>query len=144
MADGPALLAAIADPTFDPRTEVLLSSPPPPAAATSSESLVPAGESRVVEFRPDRVAIEARLEASGYVVLVDGYDPGWQATIDGRPTPVLRANGIFRAVHAVAGAHRIAFAYRPPSVLIGVCTSAVVILGLAAAFLRRALREERA
>ena len=60
--------------------------------------------------------LEAELSQAGYVVLVDGYDPGWRATIDGRGVPVLRANVAFRAVAVPPGRHVIEYRYRPTSV----------------------------
>ena len=70
------------------------------------------------------------MSAPGFVVLVDTWDPGWQATVDGQETEVLRANLAFRAVAVPAGDHRIEMRYRPRSVLVGAGLSvgAVVLL----------------
>ena len=97
-----------------------------------------AGACRIVDRRPDRIEIEARLPAPAYVVLVDAYDPGWLATIDGRPTRVLRANVAFRAVEVPAGVHNIRFLYRPFSVKAGLVVSALAVaLGLGYLVARR-------
>jgi hypothetical protein len=90
------------------------------------------GEARIVAERPDRVRIDARLSRPGCVVLVDAFDPGWVATVDGRPQPVLRANGLFRAVKVEAGEHEIEFTYRPRSVKPGLAIALVTALGMAA------------
>ncbi|MDQ2805705.1 MAG: hypothetical protein M3Z04_02100 [Chloroflexota bacterium] len=53
--------------------------------------------------------------------------------MDGQPTPILRANGVFRAVRVAAGNHRVRFVYRPPLVYSGGAVSGgalVIILGL--------------
>lgn len=42
--------------------------------------------------------------------------PGWSATVDGRPVRVTRADGLFQAVTAGAGSHRIQFSYAPPGI----------------------------
>ncbi len=71
--DGPDALAAMMAPGFDPRSEVVISggdAMPPTASFV--------GTSRVLASGPDRVTLEAELSAPGYVVLLDGYDPGWQ------------------------------------------------------------------
>jgi hypothetical protein len=124
-ADGPVALDLILDPAFDPTREVVLSStlvdPPSPDFQ---------GTSRILELVSDRVRIEADLKAPGYVVLVDAYDPGWQATLDGGPVPVLRANLAFRAVRAPAGRHVIQFSYRPLWFLRGFGLSLATALGL--------------
>jgi hypothetical protein len=112
---------ALLEPGFDPGREVVL--PEGPVLDTGA-----AGSARILELRPDRVTVDADLDASGYVVLVDAYDPGWKATIDGRETRLLRANVAFRAVEAPAGRHLIHLVYRPASVKAGVALSAVAAL----------------
>jgi uncharacterized membrane protein YfhO len=62
-------------------------------------------------------------------VVLEAFEPGWIATVDGAPAPVLRANGLFRAVRLETGRHRVRFAYRPRSVAYGAALSG---LGLAA------------
>jgi uncharacterized membrane protein YfhO len=112
-----ALLAS----DFDPAREVVLPEGPVLDSAAT-------GTARIVDLRPDRVDVDAQLDGPGYLVLVDAYDPGWQASIDGNATRVLRANVAFRAVQVPAGAHHIRFVYRPLSVKVGLAVS-----GLAAA-----------
>jgi len=48
----------------------------------------------------------------GWLVLTDTYYPGWQATIDGRPVVIERANCWMRAVQVPAGRHLVHFRYR--------------------------------
>jgi hypothetical protein len=119
-ADG---LRTVPDPGFDPTREVILpgvgATPPDPAFT---------GQALLQERRPDRVRLEATLNGDGYVVLLDGYDPGWKATVDGRPSPVLRANMVFRAVRLGAGRHVVEFVYRPWSVTAGVAVSGLCLL----------------
>jgi len=50
--------------------------------------------------------IDARLDAAGYVVLLEGWAPGWTALVDGRPAELLRANTAFRAWPSRAGRTR--------------------------------------
>ena len=74
------------------------------------------------------------MPAPGFVVLVDTWDPGWQATVDGEPATVLRANLALRAVAVPAGEHLVEMRYRPRSVLVGAGFSGVataLLLGLA-------------
>jgi len=124
VADGPDALDAILDERFDPRREVVL-----PEGAARESPVGFEGGSRIVTRRPDRVRIEARLSADGYVVLLDDYDPGWSARVDGRPARVLRADVAFRAVSVPAGRHQIEMVYRPRSLPWG---AAVSLLALAA------------
>jgi hypothetical protein len=122
VADGAAALDALTDATFDPRRMVVLDSGAPREAGPAF-----AGQSRVVERRPDRVRLEARLGADGYVVLLDGYDRGWAATVDGRPAPVLRADYAFRAVAVPGGLHQVELVYRPSRLVWGAALSALAL-----------------
>jgi hypothetical protein len=134
LATGEAALAALADPRLDLRRAVILAE----GQAMSGAATPFAGSSRLVELRPDHVRLEAELSRAGYVVLVDGYDPGWRAEIDGRPAPVLRANIAFRAVAVPAGRHVVEYRYRPTSVILGASISVLTLaLGLGYAATRR-------
>jgi hypothetical protein len=134
VASGNAALAALKDPGFDPTREILLPGGlPRPADASFSAS------SRILEWKPDGVRLEASLSGIGYVVLLDGYDPGRHATLDGRAVPVLEANLAFRAVQAPAGRHVIEFRYEPTAVTAGLAVSVLAALaGLIVILPRRA------
>jgi len=128
-AAGPA---ALLDPAFDFRTELLL---PGDEIRPSIPGFV--GSSRITAFAPDRIELEAELSHPGFVVMTDTADPGWHARIDGVPAPVLTANVAFRAVAVPAGRHRIEMWYWPRALTFGLAT-AFLSLGLAAAvFWRR-------
>lgn len=73
------------------------------------------GGAEVVRYDPEHVVIEARSQASSFLVLNDSYYPGWEARIDGVVTKIYRTNVLVRGVVVPAGAHRIEFAYRPAS-----------------------------
>jgi hypothetical protein len=123
VADGREGLRILIDPGFDPSREVLLAAgvpaPVPPAFQ---------GEVRALEWRPDRLRLEARLDQPGYVVLAEGYDPGWRARVDGAPAEVRRANIGLRAVAVPAGTHLVELVYRPPSVTAGLAVSALALV----------------
>ena len=70
--------------------------------------------------------------AGGYAVLLDEWAPGWSAATDGRPAPILLADGLFRAVPVDPGPHRIALRYRTPGLRAGAAISLLTWLGGAA------------
>jgi hypothetical protein len=118
--DGPqAALALIADPAFDPDSEVILEPGP-------IESL-PA-----LALDPNRYSAAVTLERPGYVVLSDTAYPGWRAFVDGRPQPLLIADYNFRAVAVPEGVHTLLFEYAPFSVTLGLLISAAASLAWAA------------
>ena len=106
-----------------------------------------ADDVRVVSRRLDAIEVEAQLAAAGVLVVLEAFEPGWSATVDGTPAPVLRANGLFRALRLEAGRHRVRFAYRPRSVAYGAAISAfglVSALALGLLSLARAMRSKGA
>jgi hypothetical protein len=89
--------------------------------------------------------IEARTSAacSGMVVFGEPHFAGWEARVDGKPTPVYTAFGALRGVAVPAGDHTVELVYRPRSVYLGAALSAlgvVLCAGLALARARQASR----
>jgi hypothetical protein len=115
-------LAMLADRSFDPRRIVLLDSADAPvlefAAGPSSVTL---------RDSPNTVTIRATSEFGGFLVLADTFYPGWQATLDGQPIRILRANYAFRAVALPPGEHTVVFQYAPLSFRVGVAISLVAL-----------------
>ncbi len=129
VADDQAL-ATLLDPRFDFRREVLVTEGLPPRRPEGESP----GESRVVSFLPDRVEIEVTAHRAAVVVLLDSFDPGWRAWIDGEPARILRANVAFRAIPVPPGRHRVEMRYRPRGLFLGIAVSALTaVIALAAA-----------
>jgi Bacterial membrane protein YfhO len=74
---------------------------------------VVAGKARISDEIPERVVVETTARVPSYLVLSDTFDPGWSATVDGRPAPIRPAYVAFRAVFLPAGDHTVVFQYRP-------------------------------
>ena len=64
----------------------------------------------------------------GYLVFLDSFSDDWHATVDGKPAPVARANGLWRAVHLTPGRHRVEFQYRPRALAVGAAISVTGLL----------------
>ena len=79
------------------------------------------------------------MNAAGVVVLTDAWFPGWEATVDDVPAPILRADYAFRAVALATGRHRIRMVYRPRAFRQGAAVSLLVLL-LSSLALRRGCR----
>ena len=118
-------LAALDAASFSPREEAILSS----GEGLTIEPGDP-DQVQVVSYEPERVVIEAELASEGYLILLDSYDPGWRALVDGVEAEIHRANTLFRAVHLSAGQHTIVFAYDPLSFNVGAAISLITAIGL--------------
>ena len=87
-----------------------------PERAASADAV---GTARIATYEHERVTIDTDAPGRRLFVLSDTWFPGWRATVDGTPTPILRANVAFRAVPLSPGRHRVVFEYAPASFRIG-------------------------
>jgi len=90
---------------------------------------------RIVAYSDSRVQLAVRASAPAYVVLRDAWYPGWQATVNGLPAPIFRADLLFRAVPVPAGESTVLFVFNPPSWLAALALSLLcwlLLLALAA------------
>jgi hypothetical protein len=133
-------------PDFDPKQKIILgqeSIPSEGAAATYSfaEALgEPVRAARIAVYEPEHVRIEAETDAPAVLMLNDTDYPGWQATVNGKPAPILRADYLFRAVVLPTGKSTVDFDYEPRSFRLGMEISIVSLIGVIAlplAFRRR-------
>jgi hypothetical protein len=85
---------------------------------------------RIAEERGERIVADVHSDGAGILVLTDLAYPGWRAEADGHPVPILRADGLFRAVALPAGPHQVIFTYRPISFYVGAGVSVAALLVL--------------
>ncbi len=131
--DGPPTLARRAD--FDPAKGAFIDGVAPSRGKAK-------GSAKIVDDRADVVAVEVDSDGPGWLVLLDGWFPGWRATVNGEPAEVARANHAFRAVAVGGGRSVVRFEYRPDSVragllLAGFAVNALILLCCGGALLRR-------
>lgn len=100
---------------MDPTQLAVLAGTPPfaldPRAAT--------GTVRILMREPERMALDVKVPADGLLIVSENFYPGWQATIDGAPVEILRANLTLRAIPVRAGQHRVELVYDPLTLKIG-------------------------
>ena len=121
-------LALMRDPAFDPATTVVLADGDNLSRSPSWPPIA-----RITHYAPERVEIELEASAPGYLLLTDAWYPGWQATVDGEPALIHRADLLFRAVAVEAGEHHVVFTFRPASLWVGAGVSLAGLVGLALA-----------
>ncbi|HRV91520.1 MAG TPA: YfhO family protein [Anaerolineae bacterium] len=141
IADDAAILHTIADPNFDrwhiallePGSEPFIQKIDQP---TSEPSTPTPYALRTMYSSPQSLSITIDTSTPALLILSEPDYPGWQATIDGQPAPILRADYILRAVPMPAGEHTVQLTFRPLSFIIGAVISgitvitAVILLGL--------------
>ena len=113
-----------------PESSILVSETPPPPAGFPGAPGPPSAT--FLEDGLNRVVVRATLPADGYLALYDTYNPDWKVDVDGAPAPLMRANGLFRAVHLTRGPHTVTFTYRPRALQIGAAITAATALALIA------------
>jgi hypothetical protein len=127
-----ATLRRLADPTFDATGEVFVS--PDSVDVPIASPPGSAGTVQIADYQPNEVTLRARLSRAGYVTLLDRFDPGWHASIDGQEVRVFRVNQLFRAVYCRAGEHEVRFYYRQPGLRAGLILSLATLAGLVVAY----------
>lgn len=130
------MAAQMQSPAFDHRNQVVLldedrSKVP---AVASPDTALKATEAKIVEYLPGKVVLQATATAPSILFLADAWYSAWHATVDGKDTPVLRADLAFRGVQIPAGQHQVVFSYRNPDVvrawmLGGICLVLTALLG---------------
>ena len=74
----------------------------------------------LTNYSPDELKYSYNAKSDALAVFSEiYYADGWQAYIDGKPVPHLRANYVLRALPVPAGAHTIEFKFAPKAYTIG-------------------------
>jgi hypothetical protein len=131
-------MAALVSPRFDPRKTVYL-----PSEARHLVSTPGDAEARLLSSRvtAHRLLFETEAKAPALLTVAQTYYHLWKARVDGRETPLLRANYGFQAVQVPPGRHRVQLVYEDVNFYWGAVLSAVTLLGCIAALWR--LRKPR-
>ncbi len=128
-----ASLARLSSAEFDPEKSVVLAEEP--AGVKPSPEAAP-GEATITSYLPKDIVLKTKSTAAGVLLLNDRWSPDWQVTVDGQPSPLLRANFIMRGVALPAGEHTVEFRFNPPHGTLWVSLSAIaaglVCIGLLA------------
>ena len=88
-------------------------------AVAMSQSEEDRSQVEFTSYHADDLSLKAVLPTPGLLVLSEVDYPGWQAEVDGRPVPIVRADGILRAIPLDAGTHQVRFQFVPPGLQAG-------------------------
>jgi hypothetical protein len=125
FSDDSAALQAIEKGDTDFRSVVYL---PGEAKGTVRASREQRARILAKEFSPLRQGIDIETPAPTMLVLAEAYYHNWEASLDGSPTPLWRANYAFQALEVPAGKHHILLLYKDKALRLGVAISVSSIL----------------
>lgn len=108
------------------------------AGASSSGSFAPS-EVRYERVSSDEIAVRVDAPDHGVLRVLEAWDPGWSATVDGRAVELAPAHDTFLSCAIAPGQHEVRLRYRTPGAQLGVALSlaSLVALALLARVLRR-------
>ena len=125
---GPPTINELVVNDFDLTRQVMLDDRTQPEGTKIQLGSDPERRATVLTREPMRVEVETNSATPAFLVLTDSYDPGWQATVDGQPARIVRANQIFRSVQLPAGRHHVVFRFVPVWLYLGVAVSILTAL----------------
>ena len=74
----------------------------------------------LIQYQPNKLIYQSSSSQAGLAVFSEIYYPiGWQVTIDGSKSEMIRANYVLRALEIPAGEHTIEFNFKPNAYYIG-------------------------
>ncbi len=117
-------------PDFDPWTMAIVED-------TTHTPLVPPAENpvwqiRIENYQNNSMELTVETNHDGLLVLSETYYPGWRASVDHQPAPILRTNYAMRSIPIPRGTHVVDVAFEPESFWRGLYIPAgTLCLGLA-------------
>ena len=90
----------------------------------------PVGTAKVTRYLANEITVDTSSDRTALLVMTETDYPGWHATIDGQPAPIIRANGLFRSVVVPPGSHVIRFWFAPTSIIVGLAVTLLTLIAL--------------
>ncbi|HZI94187.1 MAG TPA: YfhO family protein [Patescibacteria group bacterium] len=121
------LLESLAAGRIDLDRQAVIESTPAPESGGDAPAAPPA--IALERNIPGALAVVLRgAGAPGYLVVGDAWDAGWEASVNGKPAPVRRANYLYMAVDVPAGDAEVLLTYRPRWFRTGAWVSAISLM----------------
>jgi len=112
-SNGPAVIAQLFDPNFDPWTKVFVASGLPTNSPPRSSVPSPATVD-FVSYTPKDLVLKAEAGLPSILLLNDHFDPNWKVLVDGKPQSLLHCNYLMQGVYLAPGPHSVEFKFLPP------------------------------
>ncbi|MDQ1148446.1 hypothetical protein QE382_000430 [Sphingobacterium zeae] len=124
--------------SFDPRKEAFVNQQYQNEIKAKTSSASTTGQIKLTSYHPDKMQYEYTAANDAFAVFSEVfYDKGWKAYVDGKETPIIRADYILRALQLPAGNHKVEFIFDPESHKMGnlltLISSFILVAGIGAA-----------
>jgi uncharacterized membrane protein YfhO len=86
------------------------------------------------------VSVRVNAVEKGWLLMTDTWYPGWEATVDGKPVNIYRADYLLRGIPVDAGQHDIKIYYRPMSFIVGLAITGAGLAIILMFIIIRAIR----
>jgi Bacterial membrane protein YfhO len=131
IAELPAIHAYLRDPDYDLTDRLLIpAGSPAPAAATQTTPEPASATIGYTRDSEDRMTVVADIHEPGYLRISEAWDPGWHATVDGQPAPLLAGDDLFLTLPISPGSHQVQLAFSTPGVLGGWAITTLSLIAL--------------
>jgi hypothetical protein len=131
------------DRTFDPRASALVEAEAPLVPILDSGAPAAGDAVQIVSYRPNEIVFATRNAAAAFLVVSEIYYSGWEASIDGKRTPIHQTNYLLRGVSLPAGTHRVVMQYSLATGKKGAVVSLATAMLLAGAVIVRRRRTRK-
>ncbi len=129
------LTKRLGDPAWDPRRFLLLTHEQAAILKTpehiSSEKKLDSAAFQIARlaYEPGRLDVIVQTPQPGYALVNDRFDSHWQLQVNGRPAPVVRANGCMTAFAVPEGVSRMTLEYVDRGWAVWIELAALIVLG---------------
>ena len=95
----------------------------PSAASPTAElrgigdgNIYPAESVEIMAYHPDRISFRLAVQEPGFLIVTNNYHPNWEAYVNGKKEPIIRANHAFQAIAIrEIGDNEVNLSYNQPS-----------------------------
>ena len=118
------------DRTFDPASALLLRSDEVTPARDSADPTAAPATASYRRMSSDLIEVNADAQTAGWIRVLESWDSGWSAEVDGHAAGVVAGDDMFLAVHVDRGHHQIRLRFKTPGTASGIAISLCSLLAL--------------
>lgn len=86
---------------------------------------------KIIKYSDTEIKLKAHLDGDGFLFISQNFYPGWQAKVNGKDTPIYRANYAFQAIHLKKGTNLVELNFKPKLIKAGLVVSLIITIIIA-------------